>query len=254
MKWSDNLKNYIITHKKFPSVTNENIYVPLLVGANKNHVEEYELKDNLFDDNISHLNSSFCELTGMYWVWKHSREDIVGISHYRRYFSKNRYVFRKSAILSENDIRKDLSTYDVIASLRGTGEILGNNTKDYFYRKHDGEVWENCKEIISNKFPEYIKSFEWYESQTDTYVCNMVIMNKSLFDSYCEWLFEILFELDKSIDYEKYDNYNKRMIGFVAERLQNVWIKHHNLNVKEYPIYFTEDKIYSRIIKKLKNS
>ncbi|MBM7641777.1 DUF4422 domain-containing protein [Streptococcus loxodontisalivarius] len=247
------MKNYIITHKEFSPVTEEIIYEPLLVGANKNHVEKYPLKDNLYEDNISDKNSSFCELTGMYWIWKHSKEDIVGISHYRRYFTKNRYLLKKHAILSQKDIVKDLKSFDVIASLRGTGEILDNNTKEYFYEKHDGIVWEECKEIIKNKFPDYLDAFEWYENQTDTYVCNMIIMKKELYDSYCEWLFSILFDLDLKIDYSKYDNYNSRMIGFVAERLQNVWIKKNNLKVKEYPIYFTEDTLWSRFTKKVNN-
>ena len=96
----------------------------------------------------------------------------------------------------------------------------------------------------------YLPAFDWYEQQTNSYVCNMLIMNKDLYDSYCEWLFGILFKLDNMIDYSKYDNYNSRMIGFVSERLQNVWIKKHNLRVKEYPIYFTEDTFTKRILRR----
>ncbi|MCI5871756.1 MAG: DUF4422 domain-containing protein, partial [Streptococcus sp.] len=83
------------------------------------------------------------------------------------------------------------------------------------------------------------------------YICNMSIMKKEVYDAYCDWLFDILFKLDKTIDYSKYDNYNKRMVGFVAERLLNVWIKHQALKVKEYPIYFTEDHFIDRVKRKL---
>lgn len=38
-------------------------------------------------DNISLKNSSYCELTGMYWAWKNLRGvDVIGLCHYRRYF------------------------------------------------------------------------------------------------------------------------------------------------------------------------
>ncbi|MGF0112562.1 DUF4422 domain-containing protein [Streptococcus sp. SGI.013] len=245
------MKNYIMTHKPFESVTSDSIYVPLVVGANKNIVEEYDLKDNSFEDNISDKNSSFCELTGMYWIWKHSSEDIVGISHYRRYFTKNRYIFRKSGILSEKDIRNDLTKYDVIVSLTGINEFLGHKAGEYFNKIHDAEVWESCRQIISEDYPEYLKDFEWFEDQDKGYICNMSIMKKEVYDTYCDWLFDILFKLDKTIDYSKYDNYNKRMVGFVAERLLNVWIKHQALKVKEYPIYFTEDHFIDRVKRKL---
>ena len=128
------MKVYIITHKEFDFVTKTDLYVPLLVGADNNKVASYKLKDNLYEDNISAKNSSFCELTGMYWIWKHSDEDIVGINHYRRYFSKNRFFNRRSGILDRNTIVNDLQNYDIIATLKGTGETLNYKAGEYFSR------------------------------------------------------------------------------------------------------------------------
>ena len=86
----ENIKIYVISHsaediKKIDM--DEDIYVPLFVGLNG--------KDNLGflsddqGDNISEKNPSYCELTGLYWMWKQSKEDIIGLCHYRRYFNND---------------------------------------------------------------------------------------------------------------------------------------------------------------------
>lgn len=235
------MKLYVATHKSYNQVQDADLYQPILVGANKNSGEKHYLKDNQGDDNISDRNFTFCELTGLYWIWKHSNEDVVGLCHYRRYFGKNRRFFKQSAILTKQDIAKELEAVDIILPLRGMNEYNGHTAKDFFNLQHDETVWDNCRKIISEQCPEYLASFDWFENEEIGYCYNMFIMSKELTDDYCSWLFPILFELDKTIDYSKYTNYNTRMIGFVAERLINVWVHQKGLRVKEYPVFSTEE-------------
>uniref|UniRef100_UPI001F4FC212 DUF4422 domain-containing protein n=1 Tax=Rosenbergiella metrosideri TaxID=2921185 RepID=UPI001F4FC212 len=56
---------------------------------------------------------------------------------------------------------------------------------------------------------------------------NMFIMKSSIFDEYCSWVFPIILELHSRIDTTPYDAYQKRVIGFLAERLFNVWIEYN---------------------------
>ncbi|HFI0978363.1 TPA: DUF4422 domain-containing protein [Streptococcus suis] len=245
------MKIYVITHKEFQPVMDNSCYVPMLVGANKNVGKENYIKDNSEIDNISDLNSSFCEMTGAYWMWKHSTEDIVGLAHYRRYFIDKATFFNKaSRIISEEKVEEILHSYDMILSERSDSDFKGMTAKEYFYEKHDKVVWENLREIIAKDYPDFLEDFEWFENQKSGYICNMFISKKAIFNDYSEWAFDILFKLHDLIDYSKYDNYNTRMIGFVAERIFNVWIRHqvrtNSFRVKELPIYLTDNivKLY----------
>lgn len=65
-------------------------------------------------------------------------------------------------------------------------------------------------------------------------------MKKSLCDRYCSWLFDILFELEKRIDVSSYDMYQKRVFGFLSERLFTVWLHHENLRVTNQEVYGVE--------------
>lgn len=80
-----NTQIYVMTHKKIADIPNE-IYTPLHVGKEGKESLGYIGDDT--GDQISDKNDSYCELTGMYWLWKNLDCDIIGICHYRRYFTK----------------------------------------------------------------------------------------------------------------------------------------------------------------------
>ena len=81
------------------------------------------------------------------------------------------------------------------------------------------------------------------------YICNMFIAKKELIDEYCEWLFNILSELDNRIDFSKRDNYNARTPGFLGERLFNVWIEKNNFRICEKNIFNIELSFFLQKIK-----
>lgn len=54
-------------------------------------------------------------------------------------------------------------------------------------------------------------------------ICNIIIGKSEVVDEYSKWLFSILFELQKVIPFEDYIGQERRVFGFLAERLLNVW-------------------------------
>ena len=81
----------VATHKKY-RMPEDSMYLPLLVGAegrtdaDGRPVDFGYQKDNT-GSNISSRNSTYSELTGLYWAWKNLSADYIGLVHYRRYFS-----------------------------------------------------------------------------------------------------------------------------------------------------------------------
>ncbi|MCT3514514.1 DUF4422 domain-containing protein [Lactobacillus delbrueckii subsp. lactis] len=249
------MKIFIITHKKFKLLTKDmDLYQPMLVGAALgNKGEKNYIKDDT-GDNISLKNGSYCELTGVYWIWRNSTEDIVGIDHYRRYFVKKRRKLCQK-YLTSRAIKKSLNKYDIILPEREEGIYKYQKAKDFFIVNHGKETWDKTREIIQRLYPKYIKDFDWFSSQTTGYCYNMMICDKKLFDDYCSWVFSILAELEANTDLSKYDEYNKRMYGFVSERLINVWVHNKGLKVKEYPVYFDDGRnLIEKVKDKVKNT
>lgn len=240
---------YIMTHKKFEPFTNSTDYKTMLVGADFNKADRTYIKDNSFIGNISNKNASFCELTGAYWMWKQSNEGILGLVHYRRYF-----VNSNGDPVSLAEVENMLSNFDIILPEKVTTTFLGLpcSLKKHFKNGHGKEgleAWEACKKVILKNNPDFADSFDKVENSSEGYFYNMCIMRKDRFDSYHKWLFDTLFEVEKMIDVTKYSKYNQRMFGFLSERLMNVWVTYHKLNVKELPINFSEPISYFKNLK-----
>ncbi len=240
------MKVYIVTHKNYNFPQNE-IYCPIQVNAGKNANLDIKIKDNI-GENISNKNKNFCELTALYWIWKNSKEDIIGLVHYRRYFYRNTISKNYKNILGKKDIDNILKEYDIILPKK---YYLYKNTVEQQYGSiHNAGDMLVCKEIIKEKYPQYIESFNRVMSQHYFFPYNMFIAKKEIIDKYCEWLFDILFELERKICIKEYDKYNQRVFGFMSERLFNVWLDKNKLRIKEIQVNNTED---NNIKESLKN-
>ena len=79
-----NIKIIVATHKNY-WMPEDNMYIPVYVGAEGKDLDLGYTKDNT-GDNISKKNKNYCELTGLYWAWKNIDAEYIGLAHYRRHF------------------------------------------------------------------------------------------------------------------------------------------------------------------------
>lgn len=229
------MKIYVACFNKKANIKDK-IYTNLQVGAYKGKNKDFDCFDN-DGDNISEKNKHYCELTGLYWIYKNVKEDIVGLAHYRRFFYKS-FFSGKDNVLKEEDIEKILKTNDIILPKKEI--LIGDTVYSQYKKTHNINDLEEVRNIISDIYPEYLESFDKVMKKRKFYICNMFITKKEIIDDYCKWIFNILAELDNRIDFSERDNYETRTPGFLGERLFNVWIEKNNFKICEKNVFNIE--------------
>lgn len=230
------IKVIVATHKKY-WMPKDPLYIPVQVGA--------EGKEDMFGyspdntgENISKKNANYCELTGLYWAWKNLKCEYIGLVHYRRHFTMIRGTNDRRDILSLDQARSLFSDVDVVLPIK-RNYWIETNYKQYVHAHH-AEDLDQTREILENRYPEYIPAYDSSMKQTTGHRFNMFIMKKEVADAYCSWLFDVLFELEKRLDISKYSTNDQRVFGFVSERLLDVWLETNQIEYKDIPYMFLE--------------
>ena len=194
------------------------------VGAALTHVviSECEYRDDE-GENISDTNRQLCEITALYWMWKHSTFDIVGLVHYRRHFLlPDDWVERMTG--NDVDIILPLPLY-IEPSVEG----------NYRFR-HVSSDWDHMLAFMEEHYKEQMDSIHKCFDDTYYYPCNMFVMKKNVFEEYCNWLFPILFYVMEKVG-SRDDVYQNRYPAFMAERLLTLFCY---INRDKYKIVSTD--------------
>lgn len=244
------VKILVAAHKKYRMPTDP-MYIPIHVGASCVSETNTGSKDLGYvrDDtgqNISSKNSEYSELTAVYWAWRNLSAEYVGLVHYRRYFSvskKGKDPF--DSIMTKTEADEILKDHAVIIPKKRHYfiETLYSHYANSLEEKH--LILARC--IIHDKYPEYLQVYDQVMQRTWGYMFNMMVMRRDYFDSYCSWLFDILFDLETKIDLTGYTAFERRLFGRVSELLFDVWleyqVEHGKINkdqIQEVPIISME--------------
>lgn len=258
----DNCAIYVIFYKDGPLVSKESLYKPIVAG-NTLLTKKVIYPGDDIGDNISDKNQYYSELTAIYWVWKNTSHSIIGSCHYRRFFTNKPiplvYRFKhwmlhpfsrknsnglwyssnfkrhQKLILSESEMLGILENYDAILPVP---RRFRYSIEQHYRKYHDIADLEKVIKIIVERHPGYEASFDQTMQSNELYANNMFVMKREQFQSFMEWWFDILFRFEKQTKLEKYTGYQERIFGFMAERLLTVWIRHHNLKVRELPLLY----------------
>lgn len=229
----------VATHKPY-RMPEDPVYLPLLVGAERNKPDWDGARDNE-GDNISGKNPFYCELTGLYWAWKHLDAEYIGLVHYRRHFADGRRWKKKAdRIISGRKLAQHLRDVDILLP-KPRHYWIETNYSQYIHAHHEEDL-NLTRQILQEKYPNYLPGFDHTMRKRSGHRFNMMVMKKELLDRYCAWLFDILQELESTLDITAYSPNDQRVFGFVGERLLDVWLETERLPYKNIPYVFLENQ------------
>lgn len=178
--------------------------VPIQVGAALTSERIAECVDNT-GDNISERNRRYSEMTAFYWMWKNDNSEIAGICHYRRHWVMLNEIIGKMA---DNDI-------DAVLPLP---TLCEKNVFEDYLLKHIPDVWQTMLDVLEKLSPDYYEASKRIFQDKIFYASNMCILKRNVLNDLCQWMFPIVFEIERHIG-DLPDSYYNRYAGFCTERL-----------------------------------
>lgn len=226
-------KIYVVTHKAFAlsETLKQKGYEIITVGSNccKND----GIRDSDGDDTIANKNANYCELTAMYWIWKNVSGEIKGFCHYRRFFTWPTLRYNEKKIVDIEDVLNIL-VEDPKAIILPERKYYNVSARELYLQCGREKDLETTRSVIAEKYPAYLMEYDSMLKGNTGYITNMMIANSKVYDDYCKWLFDILFEVERRTSLNGYSKEEARIYGYISERLLDIWVQHNKLRPVEF--------------------
>lgn len=218
---------------------------PIEVGAccrKNNESIHYELRDDI-GYSISKDNPLWGELSGLYWIWKNvefNDNDIIGFCHYN-----------KRLDISDQQIEKFFKE-----SKSNSWIVCSPSVAPPHTYPEDMLVLE---QVLKEQFTNYYKSWKKLyhsngASKDGKHTCSggeLFYTDKTGFEQYCKFLFDVLFEVKDRIGDVEREPYHRRYLAFMGERLLSVFLLTNSVNSKHVIIYFNNISFVRKFLRKM---
>jgi hypothetical protein len=236
---------YVVTHKPTPHDGKLPEGYKIIHAGREGNTDLGYIGDNT-GDNVSRLNLYINEITALYWMWKNTSHSIIGLNHYRRFFTESDNAnFAYDKILSKDAALKLLERYDMIVGTIHIGYVQREN-----FWLACGEQLTTLGESVIKKYllqtqPDYLEAFDAVWNSKSFYKCNMFLTRRYIFDAYCKWLFSFFIDATEEIlqsdAFKKVSVRQRRLMGFFSELMPTVWLIKNRVRIKELNIMFIND-------------
>lgn len=238
----------VVGYKPFVNYVHNPAYTIITTGEKM----ESDLETYYFDRREDGLDDRFfSELYACKWARDNGimGKKYTGVNHYRRHFKFMDDIPNLEDLLSRCEAITPKPT------------PLFYTIEDQYRKCHNIDDFNTCRDVIEEKFPEYLAAFDKFAHQHKMIRCNMSVMKTPMFIKWIDFVFGVLDGLldktgrdiyhhirendDKYIKKfppnDQFD-YQYRFGGYLGERLTNVFILKEFKNVCLMPVVRTEDK------------
>lgn len=174
-------------------------------------------------DSINYLNTYYCELCTLYWVWKNTDDKLLCFEQYRRPFDHHNIVPRIGEAVTYEKNRMKFSICEQFAICHG--------------KERETYIFQTLIKLFGKESPYVL----YWVNADEMYTNTTMIINRDDFDKMCEFVFSVLFELDKiwglNLNPENYAEnaqyftedrryeYQRHFMAYIGERLVSAYIK-----------------------------
>ena len=228
------LQILVCAQSEDPRVRKEYPYTPIQTGASLHPEKKLGFLVDNVGDNISEKNNNFCEWCAHYWAWKNIKDvKYIGLCHYRRYFDMDISDSQVESILKNKDaivIRQDSK---MVSRRQRTNDLISMTSMEDTYLFFDSFI---------SLYPQYEKQLiHYFFNSRDSVPYSMIITTKDKYDKICEFVFPILFELEKNRREHGYSREN-RAIAYVGEFILGLALYCLGMSTYRAPLVFLSDK------------
>ena len=222
----EKLKIIVCSHKESCYIRKAPPYYPLQVGKALHPELDLGFEADNNGDNISERNASWSELTALYWGWKNMTDaEYMGLCHYRRYLDIEMNASNIDDIMAGYDILVAENSVEWEYGINNRGLQLATSQEDFFiFLDTLLEIHPECKKEI----------IDYFYNSNRFVPFTIFVAKKDVYDDFCEFIFPVLFEVEKRILPRKYTR-QKRVMGYFGEWLLGTYILCKHLKIKEIP-------------------
>lgn len=216
----------IAAHKPY-WVPSDGLYLPVQAGAASadSRIAQYVHDDE--GDSISGLNGRYSELTVLWWGWRNLEEDALGLVHYRRHFAGG----GERGTLTGDEARELMLKVPVVVARRRNYVI--ETIASHYAHTHDPRHLQALREGVRSVTPAMLDVFDGQMQARSAHMFNMLLMRREVLDPYCTWLFDVLGQTERHIDFAGMTAFQQRCVGRLGELLLDVWLAAHDVPYAE---------------------